>query len=51
MATKTKPVKRKPVKKWSRKVNETSNALDLETGIFTIALVRVPPLGLYCSSF
>jgi hypothetical protein len=34
MATKTKPKKRKPVKKWSRKVNETSNALDLEAGIF-----------------
>ena len=34
MVTKTKPAKRKQVKKWSRKVNETSNAPDLEAGIF-----------------
>jgi putative cell wall-binding protein len=39
MATKTKQAKRKskPVRKWSKKVTETSNALDLRRNVFKLS--------------
>ena len=36
MATRAKKSPAKPTRRWSRKVTRTSNALDLEQGVFTL---------------
>jgi len=41
---------RRPVKRWSQRVTESSNALDLEPGVFTLEDPREIALSLSCSA-